>query len=230
MTNTLARHRPAGTGLGPQPHGESARDLLRYSIMALSVLSAASLVLGDLRAAATPRGTHRPHRRRRAGRHRRCCVAGPVGWVGTAVHRRLDLPALEPSGPGVVRRRGGNEGHGGPPAVAPRRPRVRASDWSALRWTALRRATHRRTAAERGPPTGPRRDVDGRLPAPEPPRPATTTATAATSATMPVRAELTTSCAGQARSVLSRSSASSSTSSRLQKAQRTKGFPASGSS
>ncbi len=117
---------------------ESARDLLRYSIMVLSVLSAASLVLAIF--------VLRRHRAARIGLTVvgalvgvALLVAGPVGWIGTlyiavSIFLLWTRPARVWFGDGVATQ-GGGPPAGGPP------DRRRASDWSAVRWTALRRAT-----------------------------------------------------------------------------------------
>ena len=163
---------------------ESARDLLRYSIMVLSVLCAASLVLGVF--------VLRRHRAARVGLTVLgivvglvCVLAGPVGWVGTLyISVSLFLlwtrparawfgdpvaprggPGMPPPGslppesppPGSLppgshpppgSPPGGSAPPGSPPAGSPP-----PGSWPPYV----------------GPPTGPRRDVDGRLPPPEPP-------------------------------------------------------------
>ena len=148
MTNTLAdlvRSEQAAT-LGLTV--ESARTLVRYTIMVLAVLSVASLVLGFY-----------VLRRHRGSRIALTVVggvvalpalmAGPIGWlvtlyIGVSVFLIWSRPArawFAPEGGRGSGRGGGTwpPKPGGPPPPDPRF----------------------------GPPRGPRRDVDGVLPPPE---------------------------------------------------------------
>jgi hypothetical protein len=148
---------------------ESARDLLRYSIMVLSVLCAASLVLGVF--------VLRRHRAARVGLTVLgiivglvCVLAGPVGWVGTlyisvSLFLLWTRPARAWFGDPVAPRGGpglpppGSPPPGSlPPGSVPPGSQPPGSQPPPGSWPPYV-----------GPPTGPRRDVDGRLPPPEPP-------------------------------------------------------------
>ena len=142
---------------------ESARDLLRYSIMVMSVLSAASLVLAIF--------VLRRHRAARIGltvvgsvAGVALLVAGPVGWVGTlyiavSIFLLWTRPARAWFGDGVATQ-GGGPPAGGPPTDAgpPTGPPYGGPPYGGPPTGG--------PPSNVGPPTGPRRDVDGRLPAP----------------------------------------------------------------
>jgi hypothetical protein len=144
---------------------ESARDLLRYSIMVLSVLSAASLVLAIF--------VLRRHRPARVGltvvgsvAGVALLIAGPVGWVGTlyiavSIFLLWTRPARAWFGEGVASQ--GGPPAGGPPTNAgpPTGPPYGGPPYG--------RPPNGGTPPNVGPPTGPRRDVDGRLPGPAEP-------------------------------------------------------------
>jgi hypothetical protein len=144
---------------------ESARDLLRYSIMVLSVLSAASLVLSIF--------VLRQHRPARIGltvvgsvAGIALLVAGPVGWVGTlyiavSIFLLWTRPARAWFGDGVASQ--GGPPAGGPPTNAgpPTGPPYGGPPYGG--------PPNGGTPPDPGPPTGPRRDVDGRPPGPAEP-------------------------------------------------------------
>ena len=145
---------------------ESARDLLRYSIMVLSVLSAASLVLAIF--------VLRRHRPARIGltvvgsvAGVALLIAGPVGWVGTlyiavSIFLLWTRPARAWFGDGVASQ-GGPPPPGGPPTNAgpPTGPPYGGPPYGG--------PPSGGPPSNVGPPTGPRRDVDGRLPGPAEP-------------------------------------------------------------
>jgi hypothetical protein len=158
---------------------DSARDLLRYSIMAMSVLSAASLVLGIF--------VLKRHRAARVGLTVVgvvvgivLLVAGPVGWVGTlyigvSIFLLWSRPARAWFGDEVTPRGGAPGGpqrpdqwsgppDGGPPSGPPPSGPPYAGPPSGPP-----HAGPPSGPPNGGPPTGPRRDVDGRLPAPTAP-------------------------------------------------------------
>lgn len=152
MTDTLAEmvenEQVAALGLTV----ETARTLLRYAIMVMAVLSAASLVLGVY--------VLRRHRPARIALTVIGCVvgavgllAGPIGWaatlyIGASIFMIWSRPAREWFADGVSSggRDGRGSGVGGPgsPGGPPHDSQV-------------------------GPPTGPRRDVNGILPPAPPP-------------------------------------------------------------
>jgi hypothetical protein len=156
---------------------ESARDLLRYSIMVLSVLSAASLVLGIF--------VLRRHRAARVGLTVvgvlvgiLLLVAGPVGWVGTlyigvSIFLLWSRPARVWFGDGVASSDGPP---GGPPGGPPRPdnesgpPQGGPPSGPPYGGPPPSGGPHPGPQPGPppyvGPPTGPRRDVDGRLPGP----------------------------------------------------------------
>jgi hypothetical protein len=145
---------------------ESARDLLRYSIMVMSVLSAASLVLAIF--------VLRRHRAARIGLTVvgalvgvALLVAGPVGWIGTlyiavSIFLLWTRPARVWFGDGVATQ-GGGPPAGGPPTDAgpPTGPPYAGPPYGGPPTGG--------PPSNVGPPTGPRRDVDGRLPGPSEP-------------------------------------------------------------
>lgn len=130
---------------------EGARELLRYTIMGLAVLSAASLVLGFY--------VLRRHRSARvvltvigSGVAALALLAGPVAWLVTlyiavSIFLMWSRPARAwfAGSDGSTPREDGPGGPAGgdPTEAAPEGPRF-------------------------GPPHGPRRDVDGILPPPQP--------------------------------------------------------------
>ncbi len=138
---------------------EGAREVLRYTIMVLAVLSVASLVLGFY--------VLRRHRSARVVLTVIGCavgvlalLAGPVAWlvslyIGVSVFLMWSRPARAWfGGPGGTEGTGGTGGGGrkGGPG-----PAEDAPDPAGPRF---------------GPPRGPRRDVDGILPPPQSPPPA----------------------------------------------------------